>query len=151
MAAARSRRRPALPESVRRVRTPSVHRALFLASLAATAAFFAVPAAMAVVVALGSASVGLALGFTGLVAVAIGPWVFLGAYLGALLIALGMRTLGLSLVGQSLRTCQLVGLGAAAILTIVGALLTNEVEVGWLLFTVPAGIVGGSVFYRSRV
>lgn len=131
------------------MRTPSVHRALFLASLAATATFFAVPVAMAVVAALGSANAGLAFGFTGLVAATFGPLVFLGAYLGALLVALGMRTLGLSLVGQSMRTCQLVGLGVAASLTLLGRLVTNEVEISWLLFTVPAGIVGGSVFHRS--
>lgn len=129
--------------------SPSLHRALFLASLAATAAFFAVPAAMAVVVALGSTSAGLALGFTGLVAVAVGPWVFLAAYLGALLVALGMRTSGFPLVGQSLRRCQLAGLGVAVVLTGFGRVISNEVEIAWLLFTVPAGIVGGSVFYRS--
>jgi hypothetical protein len=129
--------------------SPSVHRALFLASLAATAACFAVPAAMAVIVALGSGSAGLALGFTGMVALGLGPWVLLGAYLGALLVALGMRASGLPLVGQSLRRCQLVGLGMAAGLTGLGGLLTNEVEVTWLLFTMPAGIVGGSVFHRS--
>jgi hypothetical protein len=104
---------------------------------------------MAVVVALESTSAGLALGFTGLVAVAVGPWVFLAAYLGALLVALGMRASGLSLVGQSLRRCQLAGLGVAVVLTGVGRVISNEVEVAWLLFTVPAGIVGGSVFYRS--
>ena len=129
--------------------SPSIHRALFLASLAATAAFFAVPAAMAVVVALESTSAGLALGFTGLVAVAVGPWVFFAAYLGALLVALVMRTSGLSLVGQSLRRCQLAGLSVAVVLTGVGRVISNEVEVAWLLLTVPAGIVGGSVFYRS--
>lgn len=131
------------------MRTPSVHRALFVAALSATAAFLAVPAAMAVVVAMGSPGAGLALGFSGLVAVAVGPWVLVGAYLGALLVALAMRALGVPLLGQSLRMCQLVGLGVAVGLTSVGSLLSNEVEFSWLLLTVPAGLVGGSVFFRS--
>lgn len=136
-------------QALRRLQTSSVHRALFLSSLAATAAFFAVPVAIATLVALGSRSAGIAVGFTGLVVVAVGPWVFLAAYLEALLLALAMRTVGSPLVGRSLRACQVTGLGLAACQTFVGGLLTREVEVIWLLLSMPAGVVGGSVFYRS--
>lgn len=132
-----------------RVQTLSIHRAVLLSSLAATAAFFAVPAAMAVFAALGSSRAGLTVAFVGFVAVAVGPWVFLGAYLGTSLVAYALRTVGSPIVGRSLRAYQVMGLGLAASLTLLGSLLTSEVQYLWLVFTLPAGVVGGSVFHRS--
>lgn len=124
---------------------------MLVASAAATVAFFALPALVAVIAALGSSAAGVAIGFTGLIALAVGPWVFLAAYLGALLAVLGARALGVDLTRVSRRAHQTVGIGVATGMTLLASLVTNEVEPIWLLFALPAGFVAGSVFFqRSR-
>ncbi|HRN52868.1 MAG TPA: hypothetical protein PK788_05195 [Gemmatimonadaceae bacterium] len=134
------------------MKIPSIHRAIFEASLAATVAFCALPVSIAVIIALDPASTGLAVAFAGFVAVAVGPWVLLAAYLGALLTVFGARALGVDVMRASRRTHQTVGVVVAAGMTLLGRLLTNDVAPLWLLFTVPAGFVAGSVlFRRSRV
>ena len=124
---------------------------MFVAAAAATVAFFALPAAVAIIAALGVSGAGVAIGFTGLVALTFGPWVFLAAFLGALLAVFGARALGVDLRRVSLRTHQTVGVGMAAGMTLLASLLTNEVEPIWLLFTLPAGFVAGSVFFRRSL
>lgn len=124
---------------------------MFVASVAATVVFFALPASAAAIAALGSSGAGVAIGFTGFIALAVGPWVFLAAYLGALLTVLGARALGVDLTRVSRRTHQTLGVGTAAAMTLLASLLTNEVGPIWLLFTLPAGFVAGSVlFLRTR-
>lgn len=128
--------------------TPSVHRAMFVASAAATLTFFALPASLAVIAALGASDTGIAIGFTGFIALAFGPWIFLAAYLGAVLAVFGARAIGVDVLRVSRRTHQTVGIGMATALTLLASLVTNEVGPVWLLFTLPAGFVAGSVFFR---
>lgn len=100
------------------------------------------------IAALDSARAEVAIGFTGLIVFAFAPWIFLASYGGSLLVVFGARALGVDLVRVTLRTHQALGVAVAAGMTLLGGLLTNEVEALWLVFTLPAGFVAGSVFFR---